>query len=149
MMLRHQWLPDVIRLALQVGQRDTAVRAAEICAAEAAKEKVPARAYAADARCRALMSGDVRPALLAAAQYRRVNRIPELAGTLEDIAVLLAADGRMDEAVAAGREALHLLGSLAAAWDIGRARRRLSAYGIQLSELIVAPRGVAYPRVPG
>jgi hypothetical protein len=70
--------------------------------------------------------------------------MPELAGTLEDVAVLLAADGRMDEAVAAGREALQLFGSLSAAWDIGRARRRLSAYGIQLAELIVPPRSVAY-----
>jgi DNA-binding SARP family transcriptional activator/tetratricopeptide (TPR) repeat protein len=144
MMLRHQWLPGIIRLALETDQRDIAVRAAEICASEAAKEVVPARAYAADARCRALVTGDVRPALLAAAQYRRVRRVPELAGTLEDVAVLLAAAGRMDEAVAAGREALQLLGSLSAAWDIGRARRRLSTYGIQLAELIVPPRTVAY-----
>ena len=144
MMLRHQWLPDIIRLALRTDRPDIAERAAEICAVEAAKEKIPARAYAADARCQALVTGDVRPALLAAAQYRRVHRVPELAGTLEDVAVLLAASGRMDEAIATGREALQLLGSLAAAWDIGRARRRLSTYGIQLAELVVPPRSVAF-----
>jgi tetratricopeptide (TPR) repeat protein len=149
MMLRHQWLPDIIRLALQTGRRDIAEQAAEICAAEARKEQVPARAYAADARCQALITGDVHPALLAAAQYRRVHRMPELAATLEDVAVLLAADGRMDEAVAAGREVLQLLASLAAVWDIGRARRRLATYGIKLSDLVVPPRGIIYPRLAG
>ncbi len=133
MMLRHQWLPDAIRLAQENGRLDIAIRAGEICAAEAAKEKTPARAYAADARCRALNTGDVRPALLAAAQYRRVRRVPELAATQEDVAVLLAANAQMDEAVAAGREALQLLGSIAAAWDIRRVQRRLSAFGITLS----------------
>jgi DNA-binding SARP family transcriptional activator/tetratricopeptide (TPR) repeat protein len=149
MMLRHQWLPDVIRLALQADQRETAIRAAEISADEAAKERTPARAAAADARCRALMTGDVRPALSAAAQYRRVDRIPELAGTLEDIAVLRAADGQMEAAAAAGREALQLLGSLSAAWDIGRARRRLGAYGIHLADLIEPTNGFGHTRVPG
>ncbi|MDT4993464.1 MAG: hypothetical protein QOH97_3356, partial [Actinoplanes sp.] len=149
MMLRHQWLPDVIRLALQADQQETAIRAAEISAEEAAKERTPARAAAADARCRALMTGDVRPALSAAAQYRRVDRIPELAGTLEDIAVLRAADGRMDAAVAAGREALQLLGSLSAAWDVGRARRRLGAYGIHLADVIEPTNGFGHTRVPG
>jgi DNA-binding SARP family transcriptional activator len=49
MMLRHQWLPDALRLALRIGHRDVAERAATICATEAAKEVRPARAFAAAA----------------------------------------------------------------------------------------------------
>jgi tetratricopeptide (TPR) repeat protein len=139
MMLRHQWLPDIIRLALSAGRRSVAERAMEICAEEAAKEVRPARAYAADARCRALMTGDVQPARLAVAHYRQVGRLPELAATLEDAAALAAAGGRTGEAVAAAREALDLFSTLGAAWDIGRARRRLARYGIALHDLVSNP----------
>jgi hypothetical protein len=111
----------------------------EICAEEAAKEVRPARAYAADARCRALMTGDVQPARLAVAHYRQVGRLPELAATLEDAAALAAAGGRTGEAVAAAREALDLFSTLGAAWDIGRARRRLARYGIALHDLVSNP----------
>jgi DNA-binding SARP family transcriptional activator/tetratricopeptide (TPR) repeat protein len=136
MMLRHQWLPDVIRLALSAGRRDVAERAMEICAEEAAKEVRPARAYAADARCRALMTGDVGLARPAVAHYRQVGRVPELAATLEDTAALAAGGGRIDEAIAAGREALDLFNRLGAAWDVGRARRRLARFGIALHDLV-------------
>ena len=136
MMLRHQWLPDVIRLALSAGRRDVAERAMEICAEEAAKELRPARAYAAGARCRALMTGDVALARLAVAHYRQVGRVPELAATLEDTAALAAGGGRIDEAIAAGREALDLFNRLGAAWDVGRARRRLARFGIALHDLV-------------
>jgi hypothetical protein len=63
--------------------------------------------------------------------------------------VLRAADGQMEAAAAAGREALQLLGSLSAAWDIGRARRRLGAYGIHLADLIEPTNGFGHTRVPG
>jgi DNA-binding SARP family transcriptional activator/tetratricopeptide (TPR) repeat protein len=130
MMLRHQWLPDVIRLALSADRRDAAERAMEICTQEAAREVYPARAYAADARCRALMTGDPEPARRAVDHYRRVGRAPELAAALEDAAVLLAARDRTDDAVTAGREALRLYGSMGANWDDARARRRMAAHGV-------------------
>jgi DNA-binding SARP family transcriptional activator len=136
MMLRHQWLPDIIRLAVSAGHRDVAERAMEICADEAAKETWPARAYAAQARCRALLTGDLRPARAAVAHYRRVGRLPELAATLEDAAALAAAAGRTEEAIATGREALNLFHRLSAAWDAGRARRRLARYGVPLHGLV-------------
>jgi hypothetical protein len=60
-----------------------------------------------------------------------------LAAALEDAAVLLAARDRMDDAVAAGREALRLFGSMAAGWDVDRARRRMAARGISAHELLV------------
>ncbi|MEU7906166.1 BTAD domain-containing putative transcriptional regulator [Actinoplanes sp. NPDC049118] len=129
LMLRHQWLPDAARLALAVDRRDLAEQAATICAAEATKEVVPARAFAAAARCRALMTGDPGPALAAAARYRAVGRVPELAATLEDAAVLLAGRERFTRARAAGREAVQLFDALSATWDANRARRRLGDAG--------------------
>ncbi|GAA3955737.1 BTAD domain-containing putative transcriptional regulator [Actinoplanes auranticolor] len=131
MMLRHQWLPDALRLALTVGRRDIAEQAAAICAAEAAKEVRPARAFAAAARCRALLTEDPEPALAAAAHYRAVGRVPELAAALEDAAVLLAANRRPHEAAATGGEAVEFYTVLGARWDLRRTRARLLEYGVE------------------
>ncbi|RSM62093.1 SARP family transcriptional regulator [Actinoplanes sp. ATCC 53533] len=133
MMLRHQWLPDIVRLASHTGRRDLAERAAAICVAEAAKEVRPARAFAAAARCRALLNEDPAPALAAAAHYRAVGRVPELAAALEDAAVLLAANRRPHEAARTGGEAAELYTVLGARWDLHRTRRRLSEYGVDPS----------------
>ncbi|MFB9357322.1 ATP-binding protein, partial [Actinoplanes nipponensis] len=131
MMLRHQWLPDALRLALRTDRRDVAERAAAICAAEAAQEVRPARAFAAAARCRALLTEDPEPALAAAAHYRAVGRVPELAAALEDAAVLLAANRRPHEAAATGGEAAEFYTVLGARWDLRRTRLRLSEYGVE------------------
>jgi tetratricopeptide (TPR) repeat protein len=135
MMLRHQWLPEAIRLALSAGRHDIAEQAAAICAAEAAKEVLPARAYAAAARCRALLSGDPAPAAEAAEHYRSVGRVPELAAALEDYAALLAAAGCRAEAVAPAREAVRLFTALGATWDLNRMLRWLGQTGVELGEL--------------
>jgi hypothetical protein len=111
MMLRHQWLPDVLRLARAQSRSDIAEQAAAICAAEAAKEVRPARAYAADLRCQALLSGDPEPARAAAEHYRRVGRRFELAAALEDAAVL--SGERPDEASS-------IYASMSARWDVAR-----------------------------
>jgi tetratricopeptide (TPR) repeat protein len=111
LMLRHQWGPDIIRLALSMSRSDIAEQAAAICAAEAAREVRPARAYAANLRCQALLSGDPTPALAAAEHYRSVGRVFERAAALEDAAVL---------AGEAPEEARVLYRSLAARWDVGR-----------------------------
>ncbi|MGA5300906.1 BTAD domain-containing putative transcriptional regulator [Nucisporomicrobium flavum] len=140
MMLRHQWLPDAIRLALELGRTPIAERAAAICAEEAAKEVRPARAFAAAERCRALVANDPEPALAAAAHYRAVGRVPELAVALEDAAVLLAANRRPHEAARHGAEAAELYTVLGARWDLRRTRRRLDDYGVLL-ERDVARRG--------
>jgi tetratricopeptide (TPR) repeat protein len=134
MMLRHQWLPDATRLALAHGRREIADRAAAICADEAAKEVLPARAYAASARCRALMTADPAPALEAAEHYRAVGRVPELAAAQEDAAVLLAAAGRTGAARESARESVRLFDSVAASWDMARARRRLKEAGVELDD---------------
>jgi hypothetical protein len=55
MTLIHQWLPDLVRLALAAGDRQMAQAAAQACQAEAAAETRPARAAAASLRCRGLL----------------------------------------------------------------------------------------------
>ncbi|WP_250029054.1 BTAD domain-containing putative transcriptional regulator [Paractinoplanes maris] len=111
MMLRHQWLPDVLRLARRHDRPEVAEQAAAICATEAAREVRPARAYAANLRCQALLLADPAPALAAAAHYRKVGRTFELAGALEDAAVL---SGERPE------EARRLYASMSARWDVAR-----------------------------
>jgi DNA-binding SARP family transcriptional activator/tetratricopeptide (TPR) repeat protein len=133
MMLRHQWLPEVVRLALDANELDIAHEALAVCSDEAAKEKVPARAFAAAARCRALVLGDADQALAAAEHYRAVGRRLEFAATSEDAAVLLARARRDDEAVAALDAAVRVFGDVGALWDLRRAERRLSPYGMTVS----------------
>jgi hypothetical protein len=134
MMLRHQWLPDAIRLALDAGRPDIAEQAAAICATEAAKEVMPARAWAAAARCRALLTGDPAPAIEAAEHYRTVGRVPELAAALEDAAVLLATAGRVAEALAPARESIRLFSGLGSTWDLNRIAARLDKVGMHVGE---------------
>ena len=56
MTLVHQWMPDLVRLALAAGDRPMAQAAARACQAEAAAETRPARAAAASLRCAGSLS---------------------------------------------------------------------------------------------
>lgn len=138
MTLVHQWLPDIVRLALAVGDHATALAALRTCQAEAAAERLPARAAAATNRSAGLLDRDVEQMRQAVAHYRANGPEVDLAGALEDLAVVLADRGKADEARAALNEAIDRYGSLGATWDIGRAERRLRTLGIR--------RGVRGPR---
>lgn len=125
MMLRHQWLPDLVRMALEHGDRPTARAAVAACDAEAESEPTPARAAAAAARCRAMLAGDpdrLRPVI---DHYRSVGRLHELAQTEEDQAVLLHRAGRREEAARTVTLAVDRYRALGAAWDVRRAHDRL------------------------
>ncbi|WP_370948047.1 BTAD domain-containing putative transcriptional regulator [Amycolatopsis sp. cg5] len=130
MMLRHQWLPDVVRIALAAGNHYIAHEALSVCAEEAKQETVPARAAAAAARCRALIDGDPEGALAAADHYREVGRPIELAAALEDAAELLARAGHAEHATRSLTEAAEVLGTVSAGWSIRRAEARLRPYGV-------------------
>ncbi|MFD7657695.1 BTAD domain-containing putative transcriptional regulator [Actinosynnema sp. NPDC059797] len=125
MMLRHQWLPELVRIALDCDDRATARAAVEACEAEAAVESTEARAAAAARRCRCVLEEDPDGLTAVAAHYRSVGRVFELAQTLEDRAVLLARARRGAEAGATLREAVGLYRDLGAAWDIRRATSRV------------------------
>lgn len=131
MTLTHQWLPDLVRLALAAGNREMAQAAARACQSEAAAETRPARAAAASLRCRGLLETDPGPLQDAVAHYRAVGPAIELPAALEDLAVVLAEHSRGDEARAALNEAVGLYEGLQAQWDTRRAESRLRAFGIR------------------
>ena len=131
MTLTHQWLPDLVRLALAAGDRQMARTAAQACQAEAAAETRPARAAAASLRCQGLLESDPDPLREAVAHYRTVGPAVELPAAVEDLAVVLAERGQHEEARAALNEAVGLYEGLKARWDIRRAEGRLRPYGIR------------------
>jgi tetratricopeptide (TPR) repeat protein len=122
MMLRHQWLPAAMGLALRIGDDDVVRQVSAICAHEAAQEHTPARAWAADAVVRALLTGDPEPAMAAAQHYAQVGRLPERATALEEASRLLTRAGRTREAAAALAEAIELFERLGATWNLELAR---------------------------
>jgi hypothetical protein len=121
MMLRHQWLPELVRMAIAIGDTATAREAVAACEAEAHRETTPARAAAAAERCRAVFERDTEALAVVATHYRAVGRVFELAQTLEERAWLLAAAGFGGEAEAVLGECLELYRGFGAAWDIRRA----------------------------
>jgi DNA-binding CsgD family transcriptional regulator/tetratricopeptide (TPR) repeat protein len=140
MTLVHQWLPDLVRLALATGDRALAQAAARACAQEAAAETRPARAAAASLRCHGLLESDPGRLLEAVAHYRAAGPAVELPAALEDLAVVLAAGGREADARAALNEAVGLYEAMGARWDVRRAEGRLRPHGIR--------RGVRGRRAP-
>jgi DNA-binding CsgD family transcriptional regulator len=140
MTLIHQWLPDLVRLAIAAGDRRIARTAARACQEEAAAETRPARAAAASMRCQGLLESDPAPLRDAIAHYRTVGPAVELPAVVEDLAAVLAERGQHEEARAALNEAVSLYEGLNARWDIRRADSRLRPYGIR--------RGVRGPRGP-
>ncbi|MGW4130562.1 BTAD domain-containing putative transcriptional regulator [Amycolatopsis japonica] len=139
MMLRHQWLPDVVRVAIAAGNDAVAQEALAVCAEEASQETVPARATAAALRCRALIDGDPEGMRAAADHYREVRRPIELAAALEDAAELLGRAGYLEEATRSLTEVCEVLGPVGATWSIRRAESRLRRYGV-LSRAERGPR---------
>jgi DNA-binding SARP family transcriptional activator/tetratricopeptide (TPR) repeat protein len=130
MMLRHQWLPEVVRLACVEGDVERAHRAAQVCAEEAVRERVTARATVASWWCRGLVEEDPAPVLSAVAHYRRVGRRVELGGALEDAAALLARRGDREAAQAAFDECTGVYAGLSARWNLACAATRLAEFGI-------------------
>jgi DNA-binding CsgD family transcriptional regulator len=136
--LVHPWIPDLTRLALDLGDAETARAALDACVMEADRETTPARAAAAAEHSRGLIDGDPAPVLRAATHYAAVGRLFEQAQALENAAVLTARQGRDQEARKAFAEAAALYDALGASWDLRRADTRLRPYGVR--------RGVRGPR---
>jgi DNA-binding CsgD family transcriptional regulator len=131
MTLIHQWLPDLVRLALAAGDRPLAQAATRACQAEAAAETHPARAVVASWRCRGLLESDPDPLGEAVAHYRALGPAVELPTALEDLATVLAESGREEDARAALTESVGRYEGLQARWDIRRAEGRLRRYGVR------------------
>ncbi|MFF7415291.1 helix-turn-helix transcriptional regulator [Streptomyces lydicus] len=131
MTLVHQWLPDLVRLALALGEKATAQAALDLCSKEANREASPARATFAAQRCHGLLKGDAAPLMAVAEHYATVGRPVERAQTLEDAALLMAGHGRLPQARKTMAEAIRIYGDLGAEWDIRRADTRGRKFGLR------------------
>jgi DNA-binding CsgD family transcriptional regulator len=144
MTLSHQWLPDLVRLALTAGDDTSALAAVRACQAEAAAEVAPARAAAASSHCLGLYYRDPVSLREAASHYRTVGPPVQLPGALEDLAVVLAERGEAPEAGNVMDEAITRYAAFGAVWGIARAERRLGALGIRRPVHVPRPRAAAF-----
>ncbi len=125
---RHQWLPDLVRLSLWLGETGLARQAVGLLTPEG---EVPPAHAAAAAHCRGLLTGDPEPILTAVSHYRTAGRLLKQAKATEDAAILLAESGRLDDARIAFRAALAKYTAMGAAWDMRRAEGRMQPFGIR------------------
>ncbi|MBE8517563.1 AAA family ATPase [Amycolatopsis sp. H6(2020)] len=125
---RHQWLPDLVRLALSLGDRQRMQEAVRLLEPEG---EVPPAHAAAAAHCRGLVTGDPGPVLTAAGHYRAAGRVLKHAKATEDAAILLAESGELTEARTAFRGALTAYTEMGAVWDVRRAEARMGPFGIR------------------
>jgi DNA-binding NarL/FixJ family response regulator len=131
MTLTHQWLPDLVRLALDARDEQTARAAVSACRTEASAEAEPGRAAAALLRCEGLVARDVEALSAAVSLYRAAGPTVDLAAALEDLAVVLADRGDATAARDAFNGAVELYTRFGANWDVRRADGRLRAHGVR------------------
>jgi DNA-binding CsgD family transcriptional regulator len=127
---RHLLLPVLVRLALAVGDADTAGAATQAAADEAEREPLPVKGAVAG-HCRGLLTADPVPVLAAADYHGSAGRPLRRAEALTDAAALLASRGDTPSAREAFNEAIGLYRGLGAQWAIRSASARLSGYGIR------------------
>ncbi|MEU8526659.1 AAA family ATPase [Streptomyces sp. NPDC048629] len=133
---RYQWLADIVRLALAVGLEDTARTAVVTSETEAERIPQPGRVAAAQ-RCRGILDRDEALLLDAAAYYAGARRTLQEGQTMEDAAVVAAAE---DPARARRHlaRALDRYRQIGAAWDVRRAETRLKALGVRTRQRAAA-----------
>jgi DNA-binding CsgD family transcriptional regulator len=122
--------PDLVRLALAVGDtrraRDVSVSVAEL----AARNDVPSLTGAA-LRCRGLLDDDADTLQAAASAYSHSPRRLELALAAEDAGAAFARRGLLDRARPLLEQAVHIYERLDAARDLARTEAVLRAAGIR------------------
>ncbi|MEV6318593.1 AAA family ATPase [Streptomyces sp. NPDC051776] len=121
---------DLVRLAIALGEFDTAREVvAEVDPRDDAEAATP-RAQAIRTHCRGLFEGD--PAILASAAdyFREAPWLLARGQYLEDYAAVLAAAGSLEEARTELDQALDVYGQLRAEWSISCAEERLEAAGL-------------------
>ncbi len=98
--------PDLVRLALTLGHRDVAAEVAGTVSAGASLASEVPTVRSVALRCQGLVDGEVEPMIEAVVLARRAPLLVEHAGACEDAAMVLAGNGRRDEAAAMLTEAL-------------------------------------------
>jgi DNA-binding CsgD family transcriptional regulator len=123
--------PDLVRLALTLGQRDIAAEVAHVVAAGVplAPEVPTVRSLAL--RCQGLLDDDVEPMIEAVALARQAPLLVEHAGACEDAAMLSARHGRQGEAADLLAEALERYEQAGADAWARRVRRQMRDLGVR------------------
>jgi DNA-binding NarL/FixJ family response regulator len=127
---RHDDLPYLVSLALEVGDAGTAARAVRLAEQDAAQDPSPSRSCAARC-CRALVGDDADELLALAEEFRGYRWILKSAFVFEQAAVRLARTGQIARARAALNEAVRHYSDTGATWNIKRADARLRRYGVR------------------
>ena len=124
------WQPDVVRLALAMGERPVAEAATEACTALSERQRLP-YLHACAQHCHGLLAAD--PALLhaAAATFAEVRHPLFCAQALENAAVMHAQQGEASAGRAAYGRAVATYTELGAAGNLMRADARLRPLGIR------------------
>lgn len=128
--LRHQWLPTIVRLALDADDRTRVKAALEVSEIEAAQETPAARARTALTWCQGLVGRDTAALLAVARHHGDVGRPVEMAAALVDAAAVMAWHGETDPAEDTFSQALTMLTELGATFDIDRAITRMKKLGV-------------------
>ncbi len=123
--------PDLVRLALALGDRDVAAEVASTVAADVALAPEVPTVRSVALRCQGLVEADVEPLIEAVTVARETPLMIEHTGACEDAARLLAQSGRPDEAVALLAEALERHERAGAEAWAGRVRAQLRALGVR------------------
>jgi DNA-binding CsgD family transcriptional regulator len=126
----HQWLPDVVRLALAVGEPAIAAAATKVSTREADAQAAPPVTAVAQ-HCKGLLDRDPMVVRAAAGQLQSVGYPFIGAQALENAAVLYAEQGDVSAARSAYLQAVGVYRELGASWDIMRADTRLRQHNIR------------------
>lgn len=139
---RHELMPQLVRVALDVGDRDLA--AAAVTVSEADVEADPDPGQATTARCcRAQLDDDAEGLLAAADGYRQYGWPLERATALEEAAVRLARTGDAARARTAFNEVIGTYFGLGATWDLRRIEARLRPHGIRRGPRSLSRRAIS------
>lgn len=128
---RFMWLPDLVRLALAIGDTSTARAAVEAAEADSSGPNAIPRQLATAQLCRGQLDGDASVLRAAATTYQRHGWTVGHAAALEELAVRLASAASIARARAAFTQAARIYAGLGATWDLRRADARLRAHGIR------------------
>ncbi len=131
--------PDLVRLALAVGDRNRAEQVTSAMQGPADDGTTPDRYRGAVLRCRGLVDADPSLLLAAVDAYGRCARPLELALAVEDAAVLLTGQGDTDAARTLTERALDAFERLEAARGVARSEARLRGLGVHRGRR--GPRG--------
>ena len=138
---RHELLPQLVRVALDTGNRDLAAAAVAASDADAASDPQPGKQASARC-CRAQLDDDADGLLAAAGSYLEHGWPLERATALEEAAVRLAASGDLTQARAVFNDVIKLYFGLGASWDLRRTEARLRPYGIRRGPRALSRRPV-------